>query len=173
MATNHEVEVTWGYHNSTKHSLQSVRNSRHFLDWNNQPLAFKIYSSLEPIPLPHEFPPAELPTFSAITAPTEEPQQENLPDISTLATLLFLTAGITKRRTFPGGEIFFRAAACTGALYHIDLYLICGDLPDLPAGVYHFGPHDFSLRRLRIGDYRRILIQASGGEPAVSSAPAI
>ena len=57
---------------------------------------------------------------------------------------------------YPGGQVMhFRAAACTGALYHIDVYLVCGDLPGLAAGVYHFGPHDFALRRLRAGDIAR------------------
>jgi len=67
----------------------------------------------------------------------------------------------------------FRAAACTGALYHIDLYLVCGGLEDIEAGVYHFSPQDFSLRRLRQGDYRGALVNAAGAQPATVSAPAI
>ena len=90
-----------------------------------------------------------------------------------LAKLFYFSAGITKRGVFPGGEIYFRAAACTGALYHIEIYLVCGDLPDLPAGVYHFGPHDFALRRLREGDYRGVPVEATGDEPAVSRASAV
>ena len=90
-----------------------------------------------------------------------------------MAEILYLSAGITRRRSYPGGEILFRAAACTGALYHIDLYLVCSDLPGLKAGVYHFGPQDFALRRLRDGDYRNALVQASGREPAIANAPAI
>src|SRR6185369_16337447 len=73
----------------------------------------------------------------------------------------------------PGGEIFFRAAACTGALYHIDVYAVCAELPDLPAGVYHFGPHDFALRRLREGDHRATLIAATASESAVATAPVV
>jgi SagB-type dehydrogenase family enzyme len=84
---------------------------------------------------------------------------------------LFLSAGITRRRRYAGGEILFRAAACTGALYHIDLYVVCGNLPDLPAGVYHFSPEDFALRTLRAGDYRRYIIRAGGDEPALVNAP--
>jgi SagB-type dehydrogenase family enzyme len=67
--------------------------------------------------------------------------------------------------------MLFRAAACTGALYHIDLYLACGALDDLEAGVYHFSPHDFALRRLRQGDHRAVLARASGNEPSVVTAP--
>ena len=66
MTTNHDLEATWTYHNSTKHSLQSVRSSRHYLDWGNQPLAFKIYSTLDPLPLPQDFPLVSLPALSAI-----------------------------------------------------------------------------------------------------------
>jgi SagB-type dehydrogenase family enzyme len=51
----------------------------------------------------------------------------------------------------------FRAAACTGALFHIELYLVCADLPDLEAGVYHYGAHDNGLRQLRRGDFRQCL----------------
>lgn len=171
MATNRDLSAAGTYHNGTKHSLQSIRNNPHSLDWDNQPLAFKIYSSLEPIPLPSDLLPVRTPTLAAIAATRGISGKESVPDIRTLATALFLSAGITKRRSYPGGELFFRAAACTGALYHIDLYLVCGDLPGLAAGVYHFGPHDFSLRCLRIGDYRGLLTQASSQEQAVMHAP--
>ena len=40
-----------------------------------------------------------------------------------------------------------RAPSATGALYPIELYVVCGDItPDLTAGVYHFGPADFELK---------------------------
>jgi len=90
-----------------------------------------------------------------------------------LAEILFLSAGITRRRSYPGGEMLFRAAACTGALYHIDIYVVCGDLADLEAGVYQFSPQDFSLRRLRAGDYRSFLVGASGEEPSITNAPCV
>ena len=46
------ASAAWAYHNATKHSLHSVRSGRHVLDWPNRPLPFKIYTTLEPIPLP-------------------------------------------------------------------------------------------------------------------------
>ena len=39
--------------------------------------------------------------------------------------------------------------------------------------MYHFGAQDFALRRLRKGDYRGVLIEAAGGEPAMAQAPAV
>ena len=170
---NRDLQAAWAYHNATKHSYQSIRTNPHYLDWENQPGPFKIYSTLDPIPLPQHLSSSGVAALSAISATGAQPVSHPVLNSETLAQILFLSAGITKRRRYPGGEILFRAAACTGALYHIDLYLVCGNLPDLEAGVYHFGPHDFALRRLRLGDYRTILVRASGGEPAIASAPVI
>jgi SagB-type dehydrogenase family enzyme len=169
---NRDLQATWAYHNGTKHSYESIRANRHYLDWDNQPIPFKIYSALEPIPLPHQLSSPGMTALEA-TAPAEAESDGAVPSLQTLAELLYLSAGITRRRQYPGGEILFRAAACTGALYHIDLYLVSGNLPDLPAAVYHFGPDDFALRRLRAGDYRNVLVQASGREPSIVNAPVI
>jgi len=168
---NRDLDAAWTYHNATKHSFWSVRHDAHSLDWANQPMPFKIYPALAPLPLPREFPPATMPALSAIAHTDSGPTAAVAPDLPRLAALLHFSAGITKRRTHAGREFFYRAAACTGALYEIELYLVCADLPDLPAGVYHFGPGDFALRLLRSGDYRSALVRATGAEPAVAHAP--
>ena len=168
------MNAAWKYHNATKHSVASLRTDRHYLDWENKPLPFKIYPNLEPIPLPRELPPSRMPALSAIAATGVQPGAPRVPDLVSLARALHFSAGITRKKVYPGGEEhYFRAAACTGALYHIDLYVICGDLPGLSAGVYHFGPHNFALYQLRSGDYRRILVDAAGQEPAMRHAPVI
>ena len=87
--------------------------------------------------------------------------------------LLYFSAGVTRRRTFPSGEIYFRAAACTGALYEIELYLSCGHLPELDAGLYHYAAGEFGLRRLRAGDFRHTLVEATGSESSIAQAPVI
>lgn len=162
------------YHERTKHSVASINANRHTLDWANQPLPFKIYPSLEPLPLPRGATPVRVPALDAIAAIAPREPLCTLPDLATLARVLYLSAGVTHTRRYPGGqEMQFRAAACTGALYHIDLYLVCGELPGLAAGVYHFGPHDLALRRLREGDYRRVLVDATAGAAAIDAAPAV
>ena len=162
------------YHDATKHSEQSLHRNRHFLDFQNQPLPFKIYTGLNSQPLVREWTPQELPALDALRLGTQRIQinQQQL-DRSILSRVLYLCAGITKHKQIPGGEMYFRAASNTGALYHIDLYLVCAELPDLAAGVYHFAPNDFALRQLRTGDQRAILVAASGSEPAIAKAPAI
>jgi SagB-type dehydrogenase family enzyme len=170
---NRELEATWSYHNATKHSYQSIRTNPHYLDWENQPVPFKIYPKLEPIPLPEHLSSSGMAALKAISFVENPEKDQVIPSLQILAEIFYLSAGITRRRSYTGGEILFRAAACTGALYHIDLYLVCGDLPDVDAGVYQFGPQDFALRRLRAGDHRGVIARASGSEPAVVNAPAI
>jgi SagB-type dehydrogenase family enzyme len=169
---NREIQAAWKYHDDTKHSYWSVRNHPHFLDWANRPLPFKIYPNLEPLPLPRDVPQTGVAALSAISKPVPSSRSDSVPGVQDLARLLYFSAGITKQRAYPGGEIYFRAAACTGALYEIELYLVTGDLPDLDAGVYHFNPADVSLRLLRKGNFCGNLAQATAMELAVAHAPA-
>ncbi len=147
--------AAWRYHDATKHSLASLRANTHQLDWANQPLPFKIYTSLEPITLPREY------------------VRSEVVDRAALARICFYANGITRVLRRRGGQMPFRAAACTGALYHIELYVVCQDVPDLAAGVYHYGAHDHALRQLRAGDFRAALVDATGAEPHVVQAPAV
>jgi SagB-type dehydrogenase family enzyme len=171
---NRDVDTAWQYHNGTKHSYQSVHSSRHYLDWHNQPLLFKIYRKLDAIPLPRQVPQTAMPALSAISTVPGEVQSASVPGLNALALLLHLSAGVTKQKRFPGDEtFFFRAAACTGALYEFELYLVCANLPGVDAGVYHYGVRDFSLRRLRQGDWRSVLLNATANEPAIIHAPLV
>jgi SagB-type dehydrogenase family enzyme len=170
MSDNRNPEAAWTYHHATKHSYTSIRTNPHFMDWSNQPLPFKIYPTLEPMRLPGEVRQTGVAALSAI-AESVPAQTNAAPDLEAVAQLLYLSAGITRKRRYSGGEIYFRAAACTGALYEVELYLVCGDLANLEAGVYHFAPAEFGPRRLRAGDYRRVLLEATGGEPTIAHAP--
>ena len=177
---NQNTEAALRYHESTKHSEESLRANVHFLDGQNKPLQFKIYRDVESVLLFRDPKVLDRPTpatLEAISIPASKVSgangDENIPNLATLSQVLFLAAGITKQKRYPGGEVYFRAYSNTGALYHIDLYLVTQDLPDLPAGVYQFGPHDFALHRLRSGDYRGLLVEASGAHPGVARAPLI
>ncbi len=186
MSQNANLDAAWQYHSGTKHSQLSVRTSPHFLDWENKPLLFKIYPTLEVLRLPRDFRETATPALSAIAAPERTTQAKAIPNLDTLAQLLFFSAGVVRSKKHGQMETFFRAAACTGALYEIELYVVCTDLPGeallgkalpgansqgLPAGVYHFGVAEFGLRQLRAGDFRQTLVEATAADPAVAHAP--
>ena len=132
--SNRDLNAAWDYHNQTKHSYDSIHTEPHYLDWQNQPLPFKVYKTLDPRPLPHDLLSSGVPALTAISAFNASSSAPSVPSLAVLTSLLYFSAGITRRKQYPGGEILFRAAACTGALYHIELYVVCGDLPELQAG---------------------------------------
>jgi SagB-type dehydrogenase family enzyme len=175
---NRDTRATWHYHNGTKHPYGFLFDPAYRWSPAERPLPFKVYPRLEPIPLPLDRSPLGVPALAAISGDgywrtAGRGGQAPVPDVGTLARILYFSAGVTKHIAFPGGAMAFRAAACTGALYHVELYLVCGDLPGLGAGVYHFDAQAMALRRLRGGDYRRAVVAASGNEPALAHAPAV
>jgi SagB-type dehydrogenase family enzyme len=148
-----------------------VRRSGHRLEWEIKPLPFKIYAGLEPIRMPTELPAPAADTFAAL-APGEAPAPGAPLDLARLAALLYFSAGVTRVKTYPGGaRVHLRAAPSTGALYQTEVYVVAGVVEGLAPGVYHFGPGDWSLRRLRAGDFRGAVAGAAADD-AVAARPA-
>ncbi len=168
--SNSNTQVAKEYHEATKHSEISVRSSPHVLDWENKPKSFKIYASLPQKPLPSNFPLPSLNTLECVERLEAARTTEQI-SVESLASVLFFAAGITRESRHPYGKYYMRAASATGALYPIELYVVCGSLGDVEAGVYHFGPGDFVLTRLRRGDFRGYLDRLAGGRGEVLLAP--
>src|SRR5258708_21398029 len=172
---NSDTQATWDYHNGTKHPNGALLDTSHIYDYSKRPLLFKVYTDLTPTTLPLDTTPRDVSALQAIGGNDLEAETNQKPDLETLTRIFYFSAGITKHLTYrPTGQtISFRAAACTGGLFHIEFYLVCGDTPGLEAGVYHLDPQGPSIRQLRAGDYRRVLVEASGHEPSVEQAPVI
>ena len=159
---NRAIESARRYHDQTAHSPQSVRASGHRLIWEIQPSPFKIYADLEPLPLPRDLPDLQMDAFAALAAAGQGAAPL---DLARLAALLFFSAGITRTKEYPGGgRHFFRAAPSTGPLYQGEIYVVVVQGEGLGAGVYHFSPGDFALRRLRAGDFRGALAVAAADD---------
>jgi SagB-type dehydrogenase family enzyme len=172
-AANRDIAATLHYHEGTKHPGGFLLNPWHTFDPAERP-PFKMYVDRPAVALAAGDGPGGLPALQAIGHEIAHSDKENTPSLETVSHLLHYSAGITRRIHYPGwGELAFRAAACTGALYHIELYVVCGDLPGLDAGVYHYDPQAEALELLRSGDHRGTLVDASGEEPAVAHAPAV
>src|ERR687895_246236 len=199
MSLNKETRYASDYHEVTKHSETSLLTSRHYLDFDNKPIPFKIYLELHSTSLPTSFPTPQVNALSCISGITNkglnddsesltsqlgtEPTTKStdvindIPyvDFSSLAEVLFFSAGITREIKYSYGKYYMRAASATGALYPIELYVVCDDIsPNLAAGVYHFSPADFSLTELRKGKYKKYLATATAdNQDIVNSAIAI
>lgn len=174
MSENWNVDRARTYHHGTKHPDGSLLDPTHRYNPRNRPLLFKHYREVETIELEVDPEGLQVPALSALSQAGYDAGSVNIPDLDQIASLLYFSAGITKRIHYKGyGEMYFRAASCTGALYHIELYVVCGDLPGLEAGVYHFDPSSLQLDVLRRGDYRQVMVDAAGGHPAVTASPAM
>lgn len=172
MAGNEAIGVARDFHDRTAHSPASVRTSGHTLDWDIKPFPFKVYADLGPIPLPRGF---EAPALDVLTAlgPGSTLPAPRL-TLDTVAALLYFSAGVTRKKTYPGGgEVLFRAAASTGALFQTEAYLVAGDVDGLAAGLYHFCPGDFALRQLRAGDVRAAVAEAAASDAIARRAASV
>ena len=188
ITVNKEIRYALDYHEATKHSETSLMTLRHSLDFDNKPIPFKIYLELPSISLPGNFPTPEVNALTCISGMLSQRSSDDMKGLMTstttrsmdtttnttttaaptsstpnfnienLAEILFFSAGITRELKYPYGKYYMRAASATGALYPIELYVICDDIsPGLVAGAYHFSPSDFSLTLIRKGRYKRYL----------------
>jgi len=171
---NNNIETAWHYHNGTKHPNGSLLSRFHFYNPANRPNPYKIYKELPSTTLPFQKSEKDFSALKAISTNIKLKEGRQIPDLNVLAKILHFSGGITKTINFPGiGEVEFRAASCTGALYHIEIYVVCQNISGLEAGVYHFDPKEMKLRQLRKGDYRRVLVNATGNDINAEQAPVI
>ncbi|MBT98590.1 MAG: hypothetical protein CL902_08175 [Dehalococcoidia bacterium] len=158
--TNSDKRAAKAFHEATKLS---------YINLLTKPPLYKAYPGLESIPLP-EADALGMPTLEAVSgppAPTAAPL-----DLAVISQLLHYSAGLIRKSvSASAGEVHYRAAASAGALYPIELYLVCGELEGLAPGVYHYSPADHSLTKLRSGDFRGNIAEAAADE-TLASAPA-
>ena len=74
-----------------------------------------------------------------------------------VSQLLWAAQGITDRRGF-------RTAPSAGALYPLELYVVAGNVINLPHGIYKYKPHEHELVRIAEGDKRIELSRAALGQ---------
>lgn len=182
---NHDISCAFDYHEKTKHSESNIMNSNYFLNWSNRPNPFKVYVDLPSLPLPTDFP---IPSLNAVTAistmiskedffnnKSASKYQNNTNQTITLrdiSSILFFSCGITRVMKFDYGTYYMRAASATGALYPIEIYLVCSDLEDkLEAGIYHFNPGEFSLTLIHKGDCRKFLASIAANNNDILTSP--
>lgn len=156
------------YHDFTVHTPASVRATRHVLDWDNAPGPTKEYPGLDKLALPQHWPESTAPAAEVLSG--HRPDRPAALDRAQLARLLFYSAGVTRPWKVGGRTRYFRAMPSAGALYPNEVYLACGGLGDLEAGLYHYAPADHALHRLAAGDPRGKLAEAAARD-RVGQAP--
>jgi SagB-type dehydrogenase family enzyme len=142
-------------HELTKHGSPTDRSRLvdfQPLDPSNRPDPLKRYVGLETTPLPRDL--GESGTRAAdVLSGRGAPGGPGTVDATTLARLLFFTAGITRTSASSAFEerTYFRAAMSAGNLHPVELYVVCSGVDGVADGVHHFAPLEFGLTTLRDG----------------------
>jgi SagB-type dehydrogenase family enzyme len=145
------------YHEATKH-VAGLATATRRVDRNLVPKQYKRYPGLPGLPLPA---PADCSrTFFETLAPAGSVAA--VCQLPALAAVLRYSAGILRRRQIKGRSLEFRAASCSGGLYHLEVYAVVGPGTTLEPGAYHFDVPASCLRLIRPGDWRGFLAAACG-----------
>ena len=104
---NHEIDIARFFHEVTKHSYTSVRSDGHMLDWENRPLAYKIYPQAGAIALPRDLELSARPTLATIEGGEPVLEDREL-TAQVVARLLFCAGGLTKSRPIRDETYHFR-----------------------------------------------------------------
>jgi len=83
-----------------------------------------------------------------------------------LSQLLWAAQGITHPRGL-------RTAPSAGALYPLELFVVAGNVAELPAGTYRYEPEGHHLVRVAEGDQRAALAGAALGQSPIRKAPVV
>jgi hypothetical protein len=180
---NRETEATRRFHAATKYvavpdgaggerfamgTPPEVEDAIWEEDRSIEPFPYKVYETLDPVPIPRDFPATAMPALEAIARTGAEPRGEATPDLAALARIALLSNGILKRggagRAARWSSTAPRAPPAPATTWSCTSR--AAPVPGLDAGVYHYSAQDHSLRRVRAGDYRSVLVEATGGEAA-------
>ena len=126
------IGLIWrSYHQATKHTPESLRRSRHFLDWAHMPDPFRHYQGVPVIDLPGD------------------PKLGQASDwIDFLSGLLFYSASISAtKQTASGQRYALRVNPSSGNLHPTEFHLAC------PNGLYHYRVSSHMLEQRAAGDY--------------------
>ena len=145
------LEVTFDYHQRTKHHDHRYAPAPGYMDWQTEPNPFRHYRGAKSFRLDH-LPPetAPRPHYDELFGPaTGGPVQ--VPNRQSLSQLLYDSLSLSAWKEYRDSRWSLRVNPSSGDLHPTEAYMICGAIPglhDRPA-VYHYCPltHALEVRR--------------------------
>src|SRR5580765_324846 len=110
--------MTWReYHESTKHSVESLRRTRHTLDWANMPEPFRHYEGVPVLDLPADPPARAISTLDVLQGESGKTLANDGPAL--LSQLVFYSAAISASKRVPssGSKYALRVNPSSGNLH--------------------------------------------------------
>src|SRR5689334_20895233 len=117
--------MTWReYHESTKHSAESLRRTPHILDWENMPDPFRHYERAPVLDLPADPPAAEIETLRLLEGARGPAIAAD--GAAFLSQLLFYSAAISASKRVPssGYRYALRVNPSSGNLHPTEFHFL-------------------------------------------------
>ena len=154
----HLSTMTWReYHESTKHSVESLRRAPHVLDWVNMPDPFRHYEGVPVLDLPADPPSPETPVLEVLHGVAGATPIRDGPTF--LSQLLFYSAAISASKRVPstGYQYALRVNPSSGNLHPTEFHFLTKGLKEWPDGLYHYRPSAHMAEQRALGDFDRKL----------------
>src|ERR1700676_2837940 len=145
--------MTWReYHESTKHSVESLRLAPHVLDWANMPDPFRHYEGVPVLDLPADPPIPEIPALDVLHGVSGATPAGDGPTF--LSQLLFYSAAISASKRVPstGYRYALRVNPSSGNLHPTEFHFLTRGLKEWPDGLYHYRPSAHMAEQRALGD---------------------
>jgi len=132
------------YHERSKHRLNRYAPGPGQLDWANQPNPFRRFEGAARIELPL--------LADDLETGFSELRRGRIPaphtfTLESIATLFELSLGLSAWKAYGETTWALRCNPSSGNLHPTEGYLVCGSVPGLTAGVYHYLSCDHALER--------------------------
>jgi len=169
---NEETERLFAYHQATKHTYQSVRVNAHYLDWRNQPDAFRVYEGAPITMLQPEPGFSNIGTFGAMgelggrTRIAGENNAEDRDPIRLdaiwLSRFLWHSMAISawKKVTLTSDRYSLRVNPSSGNLHPTETHLALAGFTGVDDGLYHYRADCHALELRSPGSWTAHLAQA-------------
>jgi SagB-type dehydrogenase family enzyme len=141
------------YHQSTKHTVESLRRTSHFLDWKNMPDPFRHYEGVPLLDLPAEPPGPLIPALSLLLGAHGAAFEAD--GSAFLSQLLFYSAAISASKRVPstGYRYALRVNPSSGNLHPTEFHFLAQGLAGWPYGLYHYRPSSHMAEQRATGNF--------------------
>ena len=158
--------MTWrDYHEYSKHSVEKLRRTQHYLDWANMPDPFRHYEGVPVLDLPADPPAPETPAIEVLVGKTGTTLARD--GAAFLSQLMFYSASISASKRVPsiGSTYALRVNPSSGNLHPTEFHFCSQGLVEWPDGLYHYRPSSHMAEQRALGDFGRKLV--SSDDPLV------
>ena len=139
------------YHESTKHSVESLRRAPHVLDWVNMPNPFRHYEGVPVLDLPADPPNPDIPALDVLQGFSGTKPVRDGPTF--LSQLLFYSASISASKlvSSTGYRYALRVNPSSGNLHPTEFHFLTQGLKEWPDGLYHYRPSSHMAEQRALG----------------------